>query len=64
MKEIEMENQARTKWGGFRPGAGRRKGDRTKGISVNISPEAYEIYRTWGNKSEKIDGLIKLAKQE
>ena len=50
--------------GGARPGAGRRKGDRAKGISVNISTEAYEIYRTWSNKSEKIDGLIKLAKQE
>lgn len=48
--------------GGARPGAGRRKGDRTKGINVNISPEAYEIYMTWANKSEKIDSLIKLAK--
>ena len=48
--------------GGARPGAGRRKGDRTKAISVNISSEAYEIYMTWANKSEKIDSLIKLAK--
>ena len=50
--------------GGARPGAGRRKGERSKGINVNISPEAYEIYSTWANKSEKIDSLIKLAKQE
>ena len=56
--------EKKSKRGGARHGAGRRKGDRTKGISVNISLEAYEIYRTWGNKSEKIDGLIKLAKQE
>lgn len=57
-----MEEEKKNKRGGARPGAGRRKGDRTKGINVNISPEAYEIYSTWSNKSEKIDSLIKLAK--
>lgn len=57
-----MEEEKKNKRGGARPGAGRRKGDRTKGINVNISPEAYEIYSKWSNKSEKIDSLIKLAK--
>ena len=54
-----MEEEKKNKRGGARPGAGRRKGDRSKAISVNISPEAYEIYKTWGNKSEIIDMLIK-----
>ena len=57
-----MEEEKKNKRGGARPGAGRRKGDRNKAISVNISAEAYEIYMTWANKSEKIDSLIKLAK--
>lgn len=57
-----MEEEKKNKRGGARPGAGRRKGDRTKAINVNISPEAYEIYMTWANKSEKIDSLIKLTK--
>jgi len=45
--------------GGVRPGSGRPTTDRKCQINARVSLEAFEIYQSWANKSEKLDNLIK-----
>lgn len=47
-------------WGGKRPGAGRKtKMARLATVSFRVSNEAAEIVKTWKNRGEKMDEIIK-----
>lgn len=51
--------------GGYRPGAGRKKTEEKKAVTVNLSTTAIEILNTKKNKSKYINDLIvQAAKRE
>lgn len=56
-----MENQERTKWGGFRPGAGRKPTGSAK-VTFCATPEAKRLIdEANGNKSQFISRCIVTA---
>lgn len=53
-----MEQEKKSKRGGYREGSGRPATGRSEAVSIRITPEARDVLRNQHNQNEFVDRLI------